>query len=144
MQYKIENDELIPAPVNFTTPDGRTICNFNTSPELMNEYGFTMTEAEAEEWRKQHPAPPPLPRTVCTKYELVNVLSAHFPELLTQLKAAYASTPELQFYWNTVNDLDRNNMDFQHFTESLGVTAEQLDAIFAALDGQIPESSVSE
>ena len=59
MQYKIENDELIPAPVNYVTPDGKTICNFNLSVELMNQYGFTMTEEEAEEWRKDHPEPKP-------------------------------------------------------------------------------------
>lgn len=134
MQYKIIDDQLVPAPVNFVTPDGRTICNFNLSPELMNEYGYTVTEADAEEWRRQHPAPPPPPRTVCTKYELVNVLQAHFPELLAELRQAYAASPELQFYWNTVNDLDRANADFQRFAENLGITSEQLDAIFAALE----------
>lgn len=134
MQYKIENDELIPAPVNFTTPDGRTICNFNLSPELMDRYGFTVTEAEAEEWRRQHPAPPPPPRTVCTKYELVNCLEQHFPELLALLREAYAASAELQFFWNTVNDLDRENADFQRFAQTLGISEAQIDAIFAALE----------
>lgn len=59
MQYKVENDQLIPAPVNYVTPDGRTICNFNLSVERMNQYGFTMTEEEAKEWRKEHPVPVP-------------------------------------------------------------------------------------
>ncbi len=134
MQYKIENDYLISAPVNFITPDGRTICNFNLSPELMNEYGYTVTEVQAEEWRRQHPAPPPPPRTVCTKYELVGVLSKHFPELLAELRQAYAASPELQFYWNTVNDLDRANADFQRFAQTLGISEAQIDAIFAALE----------
>ena len=134
MQYKFENDQLIPAPVNFVTEDGRTICNFNLAPELMDRYGYTVTEAEAEEWRRQHPAPPPSPRTVCTKYELVNALSAHFPDLLAELRQAYASSPELQFFWNTVNDLDRANADFLRFAQTLGITEEQIDAIFAALE----------
>ena len=134
MQYKIENDELTAAPVNFVTPDGRTICNFNLSPELMDRYGYTVTEAEAEEWRRQHPAPPPPPRTTCTKYELVSALSAHFPELLAQLRAAYAADPDLQFYWNSVVELDRANPDFLTFAEALGITSAQLDAIFAALE----------
>ena len=134
MQYKIENDELIPAPVNFTTPDGRTICNFNLAPELMDRYGFTVTEAEAEEWRRQHPAPEPPPRTVCTKYELVNALQAHFPELLSELRQAYAKSPELQFYWASVIELDRENADFQRFAASLGISEAQIDAIFAALE----------
>lgn len=134
MQYRIENDTLIPVPVNFVTPDGRTICNFNFSIELMNCYGFTVTEAEAEEWRRQHPAPPPPPRTTCTKYELVSALQAHFPELLAELRQAYAASPELQFYWNTVIDLDRNNADFERFAELLGISEAQIDAIFAALE----------
>ena len=131
MQYKEINSQLVPPPVNYTTPDGTTICNFNLAPELMNKYGYTVTEEEAEEWRKAHPAPPP-PRTVCTKYELVSALQTHFPELLAELRQAYAASPDLQFYWNTVNDLDRNNADFQRFASALGITAEQLDAIFAA------------
>jgi len=134
MQYKIENDNLIPAPVNFVTPDGKTICNLNLSPELMNKYGYTVTEKETEEWRRQHPAPPPPARTTCTKYELVSALSAHFPALLAELRQAYAASPELQFFWNTVNDLDRENADFQRFAQSLGITEAQIDAIFAALE----------
>lgn len=134
MQYKIENDQLIPAPVNFTTPDGRTICNFNLSPELMDRYGYTVTEAEAEEWRRQHPAPPPPARTTCTKYELVSALQAHFPELLAELLQAYVESPSLQFFWNTVVELDRANADFQRFAQTLGISEAQIDAIFAALE----------
>jgi len=134
MQYKIIDNQLIPAPVNFITPDGRTICNFNTSPELMTEYGFTMTEEQAEEWRRQHPAPPPPARTTCTKYELVSALQANFPELLARLREAYAASQELQFFWNTVNELNRMNSDFQRFAQTLGISEAQIDAIFAALE----------
>ena len=133
MQYRIENDQLIPAPVNFRTPAGQWIMGFNLSPAKMNEYGFTITEAEAEEWRQQHPAPPPPTRTMCTKYELVTCLEAHFPKLLASLRSAYAASPDLQFYWNSVLDLDRNNADFQNLAQSLGVTSAQIDAIFAAI-----------
>lgn len=58
MQYKIENDTLIPAPVNFKTPTG-WICNFNLNIEAMNANGYTLTEADAEEWREAHPEPEP-------------------------------------------------------------------------------------
>lgn len=133
MQYKIENETLIPAPRNFRTPEGATICNFSSSPELMSAHGYTMTEAEAEAWRQAHPAPEPPPRTTCTKYELITALREHFPALLAALRQAYAADAELQFYWNTVNDLDRENPDFQAAAEKLGITAEQLDAIFAAV-----------
>lgn len=134
MQYKIENDTLIPAPVNFTTPDGRTICNFNLAPELMDRYGYTVTEAESEEWRRHHPAPPAPPRTTCTKYELITVISLRFPELLKQFRDEYEDSYELRFYWNTVQELDRTNADFQRFALALGISEEQIDAIFAALE----------
>ena len=133
MQYKIENETLIPAPLNFRTPEGATICNFSSSPELMAAYGYTVTEAEAESWRQAHPAPEPPPRTVCTKYELITALREHFPALLTALRQAYSSDAELQFFWNSVNDLDRNNADFQAAAVKLGIDAATLDAIFAAI-----------
>lgn len=132
MQYRIENDQLIPAPTNFRTPDGKWIINFNQSPELMTRYGFTLTEADAEEWRKAHPAPPPPARTTCTKYELVRCLQTHFPWSIAKLRAAYDANTDLQFYWNSVVELDRNNVDFQAFADKLGITSE-LDEIFSKI-----------
>ena len=73
-------------------------------------------------------------RTMCTKYELVKCLQNHFPELLASLRQAYAQSADLQFYWNSVLDLDRNNADFQNLVSSLGVTESQLDAIFAEIE----------
>ena len=134
MQYKLENDQLLPAPRNFRTPEGATICNFSSSPELMTRYGYTVTEAEAEAWRKAHPAPEPPVRTTCTKYELISVLRDHFPELLAELREAYATDEDLRFFWASVNDLDRENADFQAAAAKLGITSEQLDAIFAAVE----------
>jgi len=133
MQYKIENDTLIPAPVNFRTPDGKWIINFNQSPALMNRYGFTLTEADAEEWRKAHPAPPPPARTTCTKYELVTCLQTHFPELLARLREAYTENSDLQFYWNAIIELDRENSDFQAITDKLGISESELDEIFSKI-----------
>ena len=72
-------------------------------------------------------------RTQCTKYELVTCLQNYFPELLASLREAYAQSAELQFYWNSVLDLDRNNADFQNLVNSLGVTDAQLDAIFSKI-----------
>ena len=72
-------------------------------------------------------------RTQCTKYELVTCLQNNFPELLASLRTAYAQSADLQFYWNSVLDLDRNNADFQNLVQKLGVTSEQLDAIFAKI-----------
>ena len=133
MQYKIENDTLLPAPRNFRTPEGATICNFNAAPELMSRHGYTVTEAEAEVWREAHPAPPPPPRTTCTKYELITALRERFPALLAALRSAYERDEEIRFFWASVQDLDRENADFQVAAGRLGITAEQLDAIFAAV-----------
>ena len=80
--------------------------------------------------------PPPVPRTTCTKYELVTALREKFPELLEQLRQAYATDLELQFYWNTVNDLDLGNPDFQSAVKKLGIADSQLNAIFAAIGGE--------
>ena len=133
MRYKIENGTLIPAPATHTLPDGRTISNFSSSPELMVRHGYTVTEEEAQAWRQAHPAPEPPPRTTCTKYELVKVLRDHFPKLLTQLRAACECDPELSFFWASVNDLDRENGDFAAAAEKLGIDDATLDAIFAAV-----------
>ena len=73
-------------------------------------------------------------RTTCTKYQLVTCLQTYFPELLASLRQAYAASSDLQFYWNSVLDLDRNNADFQNLAQTLGVTSEQLDAIFAKIE----------
>ena len=72
-------------------------------------------------------------RTTCTKYELVTCLQKYFPELLSSLRTAYAQSADLQFYWNSVLDLDRNNADFQSLVSGLGITSGQLDAIFAKI-----------
>lgn len=68
--------------------------------------------------------------TTCTKYEFVNALAALDPALLEAVRAAYAANTDLQFFWNTVQELDRNNADFQRFAASLRATEEQLDEIF--------------
>lgn len=133
MQYKIKNNLLIPAPLNFVTPDGGTIFNFPLNVEAMNRYGYTVTEAEAEEWRKEHPVIPPQ-RTTCTKYELVTCLRTYFPELLQMLRDNYDVTPSLRFWWNSVLDLDRENADFQQTVSALGITEEQLDEIFSKIE----------
>ena len=130
MWLKEQDNQLIPPPVNFRTPTG-WIMNFNQSPEQMQKYGWRdWTEAEIAEWKRAHPDPA---RTQCTKYELVTCLQNHFPELLASLRQAYAQSSDLQFYWNSVLDLDRNNADFQGLAFNLGITTDQLDAIFAKI-----------
>jgi len=133
MWLKEENGRLIPPPVNYRTADG-WIMNFYKNPEAMIRYGWReWTREEYDAWYREHPEPV-IPRTQCTKYELVTCLQEHFPELLETLKINYQVNPNLQFYWNSVIELDRANSDFQQLAESLGVTSEQLDAIFAKIE----------
>ena len=132
MRYKLENDRLIPAPLNFRTPEGSTICNFNLSPEVMARYGYTVTEEEAQALHEAHPAPAAPVSATCTKYRLITVLRERFPELLAALRQAYAADADLQFWWNSVNELDRNNADFAAAAEKLGIDVATLDAVFAA------------
>ena len=132
MWLKEENNRLIPPPVNYRTAT-ETIMNFYKNPEAMTAHGWRdWTREEYDAWHQAHPQPV-IPRTTCTKYELVTCLQTHFPELLASLRQAYAQSPDLQFYWNSVLDLDRDNADFRNLVQSLGVTAEQLDAIFAKI-----------
>ena len=133
MWLKEENNRLIPPPVNYRT-ETSWIMNFYKNPEAMTAHGWRdWTREEYDAWYREHPAPV-IPRTQCTKYELVTCLHTHFPELLESLRQAYAQSPDLQFYWNSVLDLDRNNADFLNLAQTLGVTAEQLDAIFAKIE----------
>jgi hypothetical protein len=132
MWLKEENNKLIPPPVNYRTPTG-WIMNFYKNIKAMIRYGWrNWTKEEYDAWKEAHPDPV-IPRTTCTKYELVTCLQNHFPELLQSLMDTYAVTPNLQFYWNSVLDLDRNNADFQNLANSLGITSAQLDAIFAKI-----------
>lgn len=136
MFAKVENGRIVHAPVNFITPEGRAICNFNSDPALMEKYGFReWSPEEIDAWHVANDpqSGPYIPRH-CTKYQLVRALRERFPELLTTLRQAYAADPELQFFWNTVNDLDRENPDFAAAVEKLGIPEAQLDAIFAAVE----------
>ena len=133
MWLKEENDRLIPPPVNYQTAEG-WIMNFYKSPEAMIRYGWRdWTKEEYDAWHQAHPAPV-IVRTQCTKYELVTCLQTHFPELLTRFREAYTQSTVLQFYWNSVLDLDRNNADFQNLANTLGVSSEQLDEIFSKIE----------
>ena len=60
-------------------------------------------------------------------------LNEHYPSLLASLKEAYAADTDLQFYWNTVIQLDRDNDDFKAAVAKLGVPEEQLDDIFSKI-----------
>lgn len=103
---------------------------FNTAPIYSDEQfislGGRIDDVEVEE-------PDPAPRTTCTKYEFINALKAVDNSLFEQLRTLYSTNSDLQFYWNTIIELDRNNEDFQTFADYAGVTSGQLDEIFDSI-----------
>ena len=66
----------------------------------------------------------------CTKYEFVNALKEANMEYYNRLLNMYYSSPELQFYWNTVNDLNRDNEDFKRLAILVGATEEEVIEVF--------------
>lgn len=66
--------------------------------------------------------------TVCTRYEFINALQEL--GLYDRLFAAWQDSPELQFYWGSVNNLDRADANFRRLAEQLGADDAQLDSIF--------------
>jgi len=99
---------------------------------------FTWDVASQHHWIKEYvppvPTPEPLPRTTCTKYELIGCLSEFYPGLLETLRAAYEESADLRFYWNTVIQLDRNNADFKVAVGLLDIDDDTLDEIFAKIE----------
>lgn len=112
-----------------------TLEKFDTLPAIWhNTSPFNESTARSHGWVKcyERVEDEPASRT-CTKYELIACLTKHYPSLLATLKEAYAAAPALQFYWNTVIQLDRDNDDFKAAVAKLGVTEEQLDDIFSKI-----------
>ena len=112
-----------------------TLEKFDTIPSLWHNISpFNEGTARSHGWVKcyERVEDEPAPRT-CTKYELIACLDEHYPSLLASLKEAYAADTDLQFYWNTVIQLDRDNDDFKAAVAKLGVTEEQLDDIFSKI-----------
>ena len=112
-----------------------TLERFDTLPTTWHNISpFNEGTARSHGWVKcyERVEDEPASRT-CTKYELIACLNVHDPSLLATLKEAYAADTDLQFYWNTVIQLDRDNDDFKAAVSKLGVTEEQLDDIFSKI-----------
>lgn len=95
---------------------------------------FTEAKAIEHKWRKvwlPDPEPVKEPVTKCTKYDLVKCLREHFPEYLEKLKDAYGKDSHVAFFWNTVNDLDRNNAEFIELAHAIGFDDTQIDEVFS-------------
>ena len=127
MQYRIENDTLIPAPLNFRTPDGRWIMNFNLSPEMMNQFGFTMTEEEAEAWREQHPEPAPPERTIYTKLAIRRAMRDLGIE--AKLDGLLNASAQFRSDWTDAQDIDLADPVLLAALQAGSITAEEIELI---------------
>ena len=134
MQYKIENDQLIPAPLNYLAPTG-WIMNFNHSPELMTQYGFTLTEADAEEWRRQHPAPPPPEQTIFTKLSIRRAMRELGIE--AKLDALLNASAQFRADWTDAQDIDLADPVLIAALQAGTVTAEEIADIKRIAGGEI-------
>ena len=132
MHYKIENDKLIPAPLNFRTPAG-WIMNFNSSPELMNQYGFTLTEAEAEEWRKQHPQPPPPEQTIYSKLAIRRAMRELGIE--EKLDGLLNASAQFRADWTDAQDIDLSDPVLIAALQAGSITAEEIAAVKRIMNG---------
>lgn len=101
---------------------------------------------DAEERRKYIEAMAELdahPPRKCTKYEFVNAIRTLNPSLYATLFQAYMASPEMQFLWNTVNELDRDNVDFQRLTASVGLDDEILYDVFHVIGAKRIQNGVT-
>lgn len=59
MWFKQQNGQLLIPPVNFKTPNGSYIMNFDKSPAAMATFGYKeYTQQQLQQWYKQHPVAP--------------------------------------------------------------------------------------
>ena len=101
---------------------------------------------DAEERRKYCEAMAELdanPPRKCTKYEFVNAIRSLDPSLYQTLFQAYMNSPEMQFLWNTVNELDRDNDDFRRMTNSVGLNDDILYDLFHIIGAKRIQNNVT-
>ena len=102
---------------------------FRSFEERMR-YLDALAEAEANPVRK------------CTRYDFVKALKAYDMSLYERLFTAYQQSSELQFLWNTVNELDRDNADFIAMTAQLGIGNDILDDLFRLVSVHRVDASI--
>ena len=110
------------APMNYITPEGSTICNFNSSEELMLEYGFKPFETAEREPGKEY--------TVTYKE-----LKTKVKEVLTEIPAEEIARRErqrLDQMYLTPSDVERAlyyglGMDFDDLKARIAQAAPSVD-----------------
>ena len=134
MWYKAIDNELVPPPVNFATPDGQTICNFDLAPSLMTQYGWRDWSAEeVEAWRAAHPEPePPLP-TVFTKLQIRRAMRGLGIE--DKLDALLAGSAMFRSDWQDAQEIDLADPVLVEALAAGSITDADIAAIRAAIAG---------
>lgn len=83
-------------------------------------------------WRAQVVSDVP---DTCTKYQFIAAIKQASDDLWQKLYQAYQTNLEFSFYWNSVNQLDRNDATFQSLANKLGATQDDIDVIFEIAAG---------
>lgn len=130
--YKIEDNKLIEAPINFTTQDNITICNFNINQEKLLEYGYIpLSEQDIQNFNKKQ-------EDNKKENQIKNITSYRFSKLKVKQKLS-----ELRL-WNSIknaltqdqyqdlllaNDFSFDNEIFVKFYNQLKLKIENIDEI---------------
>ena len=130
--YKIEDNKLIEAPINFTTQDNITICNFNINQEKLLEYGYIpLSEQDIQNFNKKQ-------EDNKIENQIKNITSYRFSKLKVKQKLS-----ELRL-WNSIknaltqdqyqdlllaNDFSFDNEIFVKFYNQLKLKIENIDEI---------------
>lgn len=132
MWYKEENDQLVAPPINYTTPDGRTICNFNLSESFMTEFGWRdWTDAEIEAWHQAYPDPEPPPQTVFTKLQIRRAMRSLNIE--NKLDTLLEASDIFRKDWTDAQEIDLADPVLIEALATGGITDEEIAAIRNAI-----------
>lgn len=100
--------------------------------ESLQAWGFT--EKEVEEQKRKHIA-----SLTCTKRVFALMLQKLGVDYITQLKPLIESNPQAQLEWDLCIELLRENPMLDLMAGQLGITSEQLDALFLYANGELSE-----
>lgn len=128
MRLKEVEGKLVPPPIVYKTPDGSTIFNMASSPELCDQYGWReWTDEEVEEWKRQHPEPEPPPppeQTVFSKLAIRRAMRTL--EIETKLDAILAGSDTFRADWTDAQEIDLADPVLADALAAGGLTAEEI------------------
>lgn len=96
--------------------------------------GKYLTPLEIKEKEKEH-----IKTLTCTKRVFALMLQELGVDYISQLKPLIESNPQAQLEWDLCIELLRENPMLDLMASKLGITSEQLDALFLYANGEITE-----